>query len=92
MENCDMAEAEPVFWGVRAGEASQAESLFLNQNFVALGWPRVGDLRAIKADREAFKAKVTEAYPDKQPGAIANHAGQLLRFVLSHKYGLASLR
>ena len=85
-----MAEPEPelVFWGVRAGEVGQADSLFLKQNFVALGWPDVGDLGAIKADREAFKAKVAEAYPDKKPGAIANNAGQLFRFVHEMKVGI----
>jgi restriction system protein len=87
MENFDMAETEPVFWGIRAGEASQAESLFLKQNFVALGWPKVGDLGAIKGDREAFKAKVAEAYPEKKPGAIANNGGQLFRFIHEMKIG-----
>ena len=84
-----MAEPEPelVFWGVRAGEAGQADSLFLKQNFVALGWPDVGDIGTIKADREAFKVKVAEAYPDKKPGAIANNAGQLFRFVHEMKVG-----
>src|SRR5438876_3825116 len=47
----------------------------------------MGDLSKLRADREAFKAKVAETYPRKKPGAIPNNAGQLFRFVHEIKPG-----
>src|SRR5271157_5999749 len=35
----------------------------------------------IPANREAFKAAVSKAYPAFKPGAVPNSAGQLYRFV-----------
>jgi restriction system protein len=72
---------ETTIWGIHAGRTGDAESLFLKRNVIAIGWDKVGDLNAIAGDREAFKAKVAEAYPGKKPGAIPNNAGQLYRFV-----------
>lgn len=79
--------SEPTLWGIHAGKTGDADSLFLKKNFVAVGWIKMADLSSIKADREAFKSKVSEAYPDKKPGAIANNAGQLFRFVHEMKDG-----
>lgn len=82
-----MANQEAVIWGIHAGKTGDADSLFLKGNWVAVGWAKVGDLGALKADREAFKAKVSEVYPDKKAGAIPNNAGQLFRFVYEMKPG-----
>ena len=68
-------------WGIHGGRTGDADSLFLKKDVVAVGWDKMGDLSKLKRDRESFKAKVTEAYPDKKPGAIPNNAGQLFRFV-----------
>jgi len=72
---------EASFWGIHGGRTGDADQLFLKGGCVALGWPKAGDLSALKADREAFKAKVAEAYPDKKRGAIPGDAGMLIRFV-----------
>lgn len=79
--------AEPTMWGIHAGKTGDADTLFLKKNFVAVGWIKMGNLTQIKPDRDAFKEKVTEAYPDKKPGAIANNVGQLFRFVHEMKNG-----
>src|ERR1700722_15522443 len=68
-------------WGVRAGANGQADDLFLKQNYVALGWPLVGDLAAIKPNRNAFKVKVAACYGGGKPGAIPVWAGVLFRFL-----------
>ena len=47
----------------------------------------MGDLSPLNPDRDAFKAKVAEVYPEKKPGAIPNNAGQLFRFVHEMKRG-----
>jgi restriction system protein len=82
-----MKDAEKALWGIHAGKTGDADSLFLNKNCVAVGWAKMGDLGALKPDREAFKAHVAEVYPEKKPGAIPNNAGQLFRFVHEMKPG-----
>lgn len=82
-----MAQQETAIWGIHAGRTGDADSLFLKRNCVALGWAKMGDLRALGADREAFKAKYPHAYPDDSPGAIPVSAGQLFRFVHEMKVG-----
>jgi restriction system protein len=70
-----------------AGKTGDTDSLFLKKHCVAMGWTGVGDLSALKPDRDAFKARVAEVYPDAKPGAIPNNAGQLFRFVHETKPG-----
>lgn len=74
-------------WGIHAGKTGDAATLFLKKNCVALGWQAIGDLASLGPDREAFKAAVAKAYPNKKPGAIPNNAGQLFRFVHEMKEG-----
>jgi len=78
---------EQVTWGIHAGKTGDADKLFLKGECVALGWSRVGDLAALKADRDAYKSKVAAMYPEKKAGAIPNNAGQLFRFVQEMKPG-----
>lgn len=75
------------FWGIHAGKTGDAETLFLKENQVALGWAETGDLSTLKVDREAFKQRVIQTYPGIKPGAIPNNAGQLFRFVHEMKAG-----
>ncbi len=82
-----MNVAEANIWGIHGGRTGDADSLFLKKNCIAIGWATVGDLGALKADREAFKAIVAKAYPEKKPGAIPVNAGQLFRFVHEIKPG-----
>ncbi|MEM8864198.1 MAG: restriction endonuclease [Planctomycetota bacterium] len=72
--------AEKTIWGIHAGKTGDAERLFLRDGMVAVGWDKVTDLTKLGSNREAFKAAVSEAYPNKKPGAIPNNAGQLFRF------------
>jgi restriction system protein len=74
-------------WGIHAGKTGDAASLFLSKNCVALGWHSMGDLSKLGPNRDAFKAAVAKAYPNKKPGAIPNNAGQLFRFVHEMKDG-----
>lgn len=74
-------------WGIHAGKTGDADRLFLKSNYVAVGWIKMGDLSVLKPDREAFKEKVTQVYPEAKPGAIPNNAGQLYRFVHEMKTG-----
>jgi len=72
---------EATIWGIHGGKTGDADSLFLDKKCVAIGWSKIGDLSKLSPDRQAFKAAVASSYPNKKPGAIANNAGQLFRFV-----------
>jgi restriction system protein len=82
-----MKDTETVLWGIHAGKTGDADSLFLKKNCVAVGWAKMGDIGALKPDRDTFKSRVAEVYPEKKPGAIPNNAGQLFRFVHEIKPG-----
>ena len=82
-----MANNEQTVWGIHAGKFGDADSLFLKKRVIALGWSKMGDLSKLAPDREAFKTKVAECYPEKKPGAIPNNAGQLFRFVREMEIG-----
>jgi restriction system protein len=68
------------FWGIHV-TGSAGDSIYLKQNYIAIGWPEAGDLRNLRADREAFKTKITEVYSDQKRGWIINSASPLFRFV-----------
>jgi restriction system protein len=52
----------------------------VSANSIAVGWPDAGDLTDLPEDREAFKSRLRESFPDRSEAWIANAAGQLLRF------------
>lgn len=78
---------EITVWGIHAGKTGDAETLFLKKNVIALGWDQMGDLSTVRADREAFKAKLIDAYPKTKAGAIPVAAGQPFRFIYELKIG-----
>ncbi len=82
-----MSNKEITVWGIHAGRGGEADALFLKKNVIALGWVEMGDLAAIKPDREAFKVAVAKTYPDSKPGAIPVSAGQIFRFLHEMKTG-----
>lgn len=78
---------EITVWGIHAGVGGDARSIFINKKQIALGWDTMGDLTKIAATREAFKEKLTEAYPDEKKGWYPMATGQLFRFVHEVKIG-----
>ncbi len=79
--------AETTIWGIHAGKTGDADTLFLKENYIGIGWDPMGDLAAIPPNRDAFKAAVSQVYGVEKPGAISNIAGQLFRFVHEMKPG-----
>lgn len=59
---------EKTMWGIHAGSEGEADSLFIKNKVIAIGWRRVGDLTQYK-DREAYKNKLQETYKDMLAGA-----------------------
>jgi restriction system protein len=82
-----MTEDQNRVWGIYGGRTGDADTLFLRQARIALGWSTLSSLANLPPDREAFKQAVAAAYPNKKPGAIPNNAGQLLRFVHEMRAG-----
>ena len=80
-----MVDSNATMWGLHAGRTGDADQLFFGRKRVAIGWAQMGDLSLLEPDREAFKARYVEAYPDDKPGAVPVNAGQLYRFV--HEVG-----
>ncbi len=79
--------SESVIWGIHAGKTGDAQSIFEKHNVVAIGWPALGDLSVLKANRDAFKAQYSKAYPEFSAGNVPVGAGQLFRFVHEMKPG-----
>ena len=82
-----MQSKEISIWGIHAGRTGDADTLFLKENVIALGWPKMGNLKQLEADREAFKARIIETYPEDKPGSVPVSAGQLFRFLYEMKVG-----
>ncbi len=74
-------------WGIHAGRTGDANTLFLQQGCIALGWHEVGDLSKLPANRDGFKIRVAETFPKMKQGAVPVSAGQLYRFVYETKIG-----
>lgn len=78
-----MANEEKKIWGIH----TQDDNLFLRGDVIAIGWPEIGDLRLLEANRDAFKEKYTQTYPDVKKGSIATGAGMLYRFCYEVQIG-----
>ena len=55
-----MENNEKRIWGIHTKD----DKLFLHQNVIAIAWKDMGELGNIVNDRDAFKGKYTEVYPD----------------------------
>src|SRR5690348_2465277 len=82
-----MADNDSAVWCVRAGRLGEADNLFLQHAYVALGWSEMGDMSQLPNDPDRFKETVHKIYPEYKPGAIPVAAGQLRRFVYDIKPG-----
>lgn len=74
---------EKKIWGIH----TQDDNLFLYGNVIAIGWKDMGDLRLIGDDRDAFKERYVEVYPDAKKGSVATGAGMLFRFLHEAQIG-----
>ncbi|MFC1962924.1 restriction endonuclease, partial [Chloroflexota bacterium] len=73
-------------WGMHAGSEGEADSLFINNKVIAIGWHHVGDLTKYK-DRDAYKKILKQTYEDMSVGALRNTAGIFYRFVYEMQVG-----
>ena len=71
-----MADTEIRMWGIH----TQDEDLFLKNDKIAIGWKEIGNLNDIPANRDDFKAKYMQTFPDAKKGSIPTGVGMLYRF------------
>lgn len=81
------SKSQPTIWAVRGGSIGQADSIFLNQGLLALGWRSVGDMNTLTELRPEFKKKMIEAHSDFPLRTCQVWAGQVYRFVVEMKDG-----
>lgn len=70
-------------WGIHTKD----DELFLKENVIAIGWAVMGDLSKITPDREAFRKKMYECYPEASKQSIATNTGQIYRFAHEMQVG-----
>lgn len=78
-----MGNEEKRIWGIH----TQDDNLFLKGNVIAIGWHEMSNLSLIDANRDAFKDKYVQVYPDAKKGSIATAAGMLYRFCYEVQIG-----
>ncbi|MBC7767673.1 MAG: restriction endonuclease [Phycisphaerales bacterium] len=76
---------EPTLWGVHM--RAHHGNLPIEQGYIAIGWPKMGDLAKLRPDRQSFKAKLAEVYPEKKAGAVPVDAGTLYKFACEMRHG-----
>lgn len=74
-------------WGIHGGRDGSADPLFREKSLLALGWSAMGDLSQLEGTREAIKAALATAYPEKPAGALPVDTGVLFRFVHEMEIG-----
>lgn len=74
---------EKRIWGIH----TQDDNLFLKRNVIAIGWSNMGDLTKLEANRDAFKEKYNQVYPEAKKGSIPTGAGMLYRFCYEVQVG-----
>lgn len=70
--------ADPVIWGIHMG--LQHGSLPIENNYIAIGWKKLGDLSTQPMNRDALKELLQRHYTGSKAGAVPVHAGILYRF------------
>lgn len=78
-----MSNEDIKVWGIHTPDSG----LFLNNNVIAIGWHEMGDLSLLPADREEFKKKYAETYPERKKGSIPTSSGMLYRFIYEVRIG-----
>lgn len=74
---------EKKLWGIH----TQNDMLFLQNNIIAIGWKEFGNLNLISQEREAYKQRYTQVYPNSTKMSIATSAGMLFRFACEAQIG-----
>ena len=78
-----MSNEDIKVWGIH----TLKPNLFLKDEIIAIGWHEIGDLSLLPPDREVFKKKYAETYPERKKGSIPTSSGMLYRFCYEVQIG-----
>jgi len=70
-------------WGMHTLD----DHLFLDGHVIAIGWKAMGDLSQLPQNRDAYKKRYIEVFPDEKKGSVATCTGMIYRFVCEAKIG-----
>lgn len=71
-------------WGIHN---TNNERLLLEDNIIALGWDKMGDLSTVRKDKKIYYDLYNEVYPDSKKQSLAVSASTIYRFVNEAKVG-----
>lgn len=71
-------------WGIHN---TNNERLLLDDNVIALGWDRMGDLSTVRKDKKVYYDLYNEVYQNSKKQSIAVSASTIYRFVNESKVG-----
>ena len=69
---------DKTIWGIHMGAHVGSDPM--DNGYIAIGWPELGNLNDLPPGRESLKSAIAEKLPDTKAGAIPVHAGVLQRF------------
>lgn len=74
-------------WVVRAGRNAVHAERFLDEKMMTIGMSELVGAEALGDSRKELMERLEKVHPDWNKGRLANHAGQLFRFVSEIKVG-----
>jgi len=72
-------------WGLHMADIDAMAPI--SDNFIGIGWDEMGDLASLSKNRDAYKERYKEAYPNEKAGAVPVKAGVNYRFVCEMSVG-----
>lgn len=72
-------------WGLHMADIDAVSPI--ENRFIAIGWPAMGDLSKLPKTRDSFKAQMSAKYSEVKVGAIPVKAGVLFRFANEMEVG-----
>lgn len=72
-----MTTIEKRIWGIHTWD----DNYFLKNNLIGIGWPKMGDISILENNRDKFKERFNEVYPNTKKGRINSGVGMLFRFL-----------
>lgn len=63
------------------------EIRMLDEEYIALGWKKMGDMSSIDKTRDAYYNRYNQVFPGNKKMSVSNSAGQIFRFINEAQIG-----
>ena len=74
-------------WVIRAGKKGEAHALFVNNGFICLDDPSMGDLRLLPKDRPSFYKHYRSSHTEESNVSVGGIGGKFFRFSIEVQIG-----